>query len=97
MLLKATVELGLGRSRVEKRIQVNSCNKCWSYVHSTSKCNSNIDRSKNCRKCNKEGHVFKDCSPVCAICEDAHILGSGKCQDFRTALRRAREEKIVKK
>ena len=82
------------RCKVEKRIEMRRCFKCWAYEHKAAECKG-PDRTKTCNKCGKEGHRYKDCDKeeACPVCNmSGHRAGTGKCRDFRRALSKARKE-----
>ncbi|CAG9839231.1 unnamed protein product [Diabrotica balteata] len=88
---RGNLKVGLVRCEVERRYSIRRCQRCWSYTHDVSKCDG-PDRTGSCPKCGKKGHTFESCNEAdwCAICEDPHRIGSGKCKEFRSALQRAR-------
>ncbi|KAH1028467.1 hypothetical protein HUJ05_001822 [Dendroctonus ponderosae] len=56
LLRQPYIRVGLTRGRMEKRINVSQCNKCWAYDHKGID-STGPDRSKMCYKCGKEGHT----------------------------------------
>ncbi|XP_066157733.1 uncharacterized protein [Euwallacea fornicatus] len=88
------IRIGYVRCRMEKRLEVKRCYKCWGFEHEARECTGK-DRSRCCFVCGEEGHKGQDCKgeDMCGICnEKGHRTGTGKCEAFRRALRRAREE-----
>lgn len=86
------IRIGLVMAKIEKRIQVKKCYKCWAYDHEASECKG-PDRRRICYKCGKEGHPAKTCTEKerCPICDkEGHKAGTGACKIFRRALSRAR-------
>lgn len=88
----SNIRVGLARCRVEKRLEVRKCFKCWAYDHEARECTGE-DRSGACYKCGIKGHKAEECQNKerCPICdEEGHYLGSGRCSSFRNALKKAR-------
>uniref|UniRef100_A0A6P7HIB7 Uncharacterized protein LOC114349193 n=1 Tax=Diabrotica virgifera virgifera TaxID=50390 RepID=A0A6P7HIB7_DIAVI len=85
------LKVGLVRCEVEKRYIVKKCQRCWSYLHESSKCNG-PDRTGCCQNCGKKGHAFDACKEeeFCAVCEQSHRIGSGRCPAFREALQKVK-------
>jgi hypothetical protein len=87
------IRVGPGCCSIEKRLVVRGCQKCWAYDHAANGCKG-PDRSRLCRMCGKEGHIGKTCTAdkaMCVLCGEDHIMGSGRCKAFRTALNKARK------
>ncbi|KAJ8933806.1 hypothetical protein NQ314_013778 [Rhamnusium bicolor] len=94
LLLKDNqIRTGLVRCKMEKRLEVKKCTRCWACDHKTADCQG-PDRRSLCFKCGKERHPSKECTEeeACPMCQERrHKAGSGKCQAFRRALSRARK------
>lgn len=93
------IRIGLNSCRVEKRIELQKCFKCWNYDHISKTCKGD-DRSKACRKCGEAGHIATDCKnpPACPICSvEGHMAGSGRCPKFRAALKNQRSKTVINK
>lgn len=93
--LLETGHLRVGPSRCQaiKRLEVRKCSRCWNFDH-TSSCCKGPDRTRNCRNCGQPGHLAKDCKGVrsCVLCKEDHVIGSGLCKAFKSALNRARRQ-----
>lgn len=99
ILEHGSIRVGLVKCRVEKRLNIRRCQKCWSYDHYSDTCNG-PDRSKDCFKCGKSDHSSKDCNneEACPLCNAiGHKMGTMKCPKFKTALKNARLEERNKK
>lgn len=87
---KSHVRVGLSSCRVEEKVQVKKCFRCWAFGHSVRDCTGQ-DRGNSCHKCGNKGHHKKDCknlNPKCVLCElEGHETGGGGCIAFREALR----------
>ena len=81
------IRIGLTLCRVQERIEIEKCYKCWDYGHKADKC-SGEDRGERCRNCAQEGHMRKTCTSdsYCPLCNEAHEVGSRDCQRFKKAL-----------
>jgi hypothetical protein len=97
-LLQAGIKIGWVRCRVREKVWPTHCFRCWRFGHVAAKCNSEVDRSKDCRKCGGRNHKAADCDKeeVCALCtedgrsgENKHRAGSTRCPIFRDALKAA--------
>lgn len=98
LLLKGKIRVGLIHCRIEKRVSLNKCNKCWSYDHDTQACKG-PDRRGRCLRCGVDGHMAKDCGndEACPFCEKkGHRADSSKCPLFRKALNIARKREREK-
>ncbi|CAH1107098.1 unnamed protein product [Psylliodes chrysocephalus] len=83
------LRVGLVKCRLEKRLNIKRCIKCWSYEHTAEKCEG-TDRSKHCFKCGGSDHSSKECTndESCPICkEQGHKAGTMKCPEFKAALK----------
>ncbi|CAH1103759.1 unnamed protein product [Psylliodes chrysocephalus] len=93
MLLKERhIRIGIVRCRIEKKLTIPRCYKCWSYDHDARLCNG-PDRTRTCFKCGKEQHAARECNneEYCPLCDtDDHRTGTNKCEAFKKALGRAR-------
>lgn len=87
------IRIGYSNCRVEERVNVTRCRRCWEYGHNSANCQAE-DRSKNCFKCGQEGHIGKDCKndDWCPLCKLKHKAGSGKCESFKRSLSIARKQ-----
>ncbi|KAJ8932649.1 hypothetical protein NQ318_005682 [Aromia moschata] len=75
-----------------EKVELEQCYRCWQYGHIKEKCQNKDDRSDACR-CGGAGNKVKDCqgSNYCLGCRsDGHMVGTGRCPQFREALSRAR-------
>lgn len=66
------------------KIRPLQCYKCLEYVHAKAECQSAVDNSKLCYRCEKEGHRAVQCveTPKCPICppeSSHHRMGTNKC------------------
>lgn len=94
ILEEGSIRVGLVKCRVEKRLNVRRCQRCWSYDHYSDACNG-PDRSKNCFKCGQTDHSSKECKneEACLLCSTSgHKMGTMKCPKFKFALKNARLE-----
>lgn len=87
------------RCRLEKRLRVPRCTKCWSYDHRTDNC-TGPERRENCYRCGKESHSSNECTneEACPLCEETgHRAGTSQCLAFKAALKRVRNAERRKK
>ncbi|CAH1107101.1 unnamed protein product [Psylliodes chrysocephalus] len=92
ILEEGSLRVSLVKCRVEKRLNIRRCQKCWSYDHYADSCEG-PDRSKDCFKCGKSEHSSKDCTneEACPLCKEiGHKMGTMKCPKFKMALKNAR-------
>ncbi|KAJ3661607.1 hypothetical protein Zmor_005996 [Zophobas morio] len=90
---KEFVIIGIVKGKIEERVQMQRCYRCWAYGHTVSGCVEEIDRRNTCYKCGKEGHQAGQCNneAKCPLCEkEGHTAGSSACKMFRTALKEAK-------
>lgn len=76
------------RCRVERRVRVDKCHRCWAFDHLAREC-MGPDRRNLCLKCGKSGHKREGCKAEeeCPLCEKkGHRAGSGRCGAFKRAL-----------
>ncbi|CAH1107112.1 unnamed protein product [Psylliodes chrysocephalus] len=57
------LRVGLVKCRVEKRLNVMKCQRCWAHDHYMENCKG-PDRSGCCYKCRKKDHNAKECNSV---------------------------------
>ncbi|KAH1000555.1 hypothetical protein HUJ04_012864 [Dendroctonus ponderosae] len=96
LLQNPYLRVGLSRARMERRINVSRCRRCWGYSHSENRC-TGPDRRKLCFKCGKGDHIAKECTATtntCLVCDKEHRLGTAGCDSFRKALSRLRKEAL---
>lgn len=96
ILQNGFLQVGLVKCRVEKRLNVQKCQKCWSYEHYTDRC---IGPDSNCFKCSMSDHNSKACinEEACVLCnEKGHKIGTMRCPKFKEALKHARKEESRK-
>ncbi|KAJ3640316.1 hypothetical protein Zmor_003624 [Zophobas morio] len=82
------IRVGLSLCRIQKRIDLDMCYKCWAYGHKAAKYQGN-DRTELCKSCAKGGHKKETCNldPYCPLCEkQGHEAGNKTCEAFRIAL-----------
>nr|XP_023027497.1 uncharacterized protein LOC111515505 [Leptinotarsa decemlineata] len=93
LLSNEYIRVGLVRCRVEKRVRVPRCGKCWAHDHETNNC-TGADRTKNCYKCGGSEHGVATCSnpEFCLVCGEQHTTGTLRCKAFKDALKRARNK-----
>lgn len=93
LILAGRVRIGLSMCRVEERIEVSRCCKCWKYGHRSYKCSNEGDMKKHCFKCRKEGNISRECGEesYCVGCGSAgHRMGTRECRAWRLALLEAK-------
>ena len=82
------VRIGLTNCKVEERIEINKCYKCWETGHTAAKCLGQ-DRRDRCHRCGQVGHMQATCenTPFCLLCEEeGHSANSTRCSKYRRAL-----------
>ncbi|XP_063901395.1 centromere-associated protein E-like [Zophobas morio] len=93
LIRKEFVMIGIVKGKIEERMQMTRCYRCWGYGHAASECLEEIDRRNTCYKCGKEGHQAGQCNneAKCPLCEkEGHTAGSSACKIFRIALKEAK-------
>ena len=88
------IRIGLGNCKIQERVVVTHCYRCWAYDHKIKDCKGE-DRSQKCRRCAGEGHFEKTCreEAQCPLCgKVGHKVGSGACDAFRNALKVGRQK-----
>ncbi|XP_044575253.1 uncharacterized protein LOC123259053 [Cotesia glomerata] len=55
------IRIGWVKCRMRATKRPIQCFKCWHFGHFGSQCKSEIDRSKYCIRCGREGHKIADC------------------------------------
>ena len=93
LIKKGGIRVGYNTCRVERRVALTQCYRCWGYGHRAIECKEEIDRSKDCHNCGQTGHQMKACKREkhCPLCnKDGHRAGAGICSKTRTALKEAR-------
>ncbi|KAJ8912626.1 hypothetical protein NQ315_015138 [Exocentrus adspersus] len=91
LIRKGYIRIRLNQCKVVERLEVTRCFKCLGYGHKRDKCNAEEDFTNACIRCGKQGHKAVDCKEVkyCLNCRaHRHTSGSGKCPDFRAAVRK---------
>ena len=97
LVKKGRLRIEYNWCRVEMRVDLIQCYRCWRYGHTAVLCEAPEDRSGDCKNYGEGGHMRKNCDKEkqCPICEvKGHSAGTGACRETRRALRRAREEEI---
>jgi hypothetical protein len=91
-------KIGLGMCRVQERVEVIKCFRCWNYGHRAFEC-TGPDRRQNCLKCAQPGHLRKECEgeSYCPLCDKKgmHEAGTSDCATFRRALGLERARRIA--
>lgn len=78
---KKRILIGWTRCRVQKRVPMQGCGKCWGMGHNRSDCKG-PDRTELCRRCGQAGHVAVKCvgDPYCLECGGGgHQTGAARC------------------
>lgn len=91
---QGNLKIGLVKCRVEKRIEMRRCDKCWSYDHRTKDCSSPKNLEGACYKCGDKMHKAKECQKeeYCPVCDKTgHKAGIGKCKAFKQSLTNMRK------
>lgn len=86
------IRVGMVRCRVDLRVEVTRCFRCWAYDHIAKSCKG-PDRRDRCFNCGEAGHASKACNRPqhCLLCDKrGHAPGTVKCATFRKALDEAR-------
>lgn len=94
ILRNGVIRVGFVNCKVEKRIPITRCFRCWAFEHTSENCKG-LDRSGMCFKCGKEGHTQSNCpnEEECPLCnKSGHRAGSGKCPNFRKVLNKRRTQ-----
>jgi hypothetical protein len=89
------IRVGFGVCQLRERIELIKCFRCWGYGHKAAAC-SEVDRSKQCRKCSKEDHTSEKCQneEYCPLCnKSGHTAGTSRCTVFKNALSEMRKKK----
>jgi hypothetical protein len=98
LIKRGKVRIGLGMCRVQERVEVIKCFRCWNYGHRAFEC-TGPDRRQNCLKCAQPGHLRKECEgeSYCPLCDKKgmHEAGTSDCATFRRALGLERARRIA--
>ncbi|KAH1029337.1 hypothetical protein HUJ05_002596 [Dendroctonus ponderosae] len=89
---RTRVKIGWVYCRLEPRLKVRKCFRCWGYDQEPGKCNG-PSRQDLCFSCGEKGHVAQDCQnqESCPDCmETGHRAGTAKCKVFKRTLSKAR-------
>jgi hypothetical protein len=95
LISRRTIRIGMCMCRIQERVDLGRCYKCWCYGHIASACRG-TDRTKLCLNCAQDGHKKSECGreAFCPLCERmGHAAGAGSCKIFREALETARRNK----
>lgn len=86
------IRIRLAICRIEERINIGNCFKCWNFRHLAAEC-SGPDRRGNCYKCGEAGHSRKQCGneASCILCKQrGHETGGNGCPEVKAALEKER-------
>lgn len=86
----------MGTIKVEERIDLLKCFRCWDYGHMASSCKGE-DRAGACQKCGQTGHMAKECqnNNYCPLCkEERHEAGRRGCKTQKKALEKERKRRV---
>ncbi|CAD7089637.1 unnamed protein product [Hermetia illucens] len=72
LLVAGKVKIGWVVCRLREQVSLKRCFRCLEFGHIAAKCIGDCDRSKCCRKCGGEGHMFRECKaePECMLCKE---------------------------
>lgn len=98
ILKKGRVKVGWTMCKVRERVDIKKCYNCQGMGHMARECKG-PNRRDTCFRCGEKDHKAKECNreEFCAVCEvTGHRVGTGRCPEFRKALKRAkaREKKF---
>ena len=98
ILAEGSIKVGLSEGKVEEKLPIARCYKCWGYGHMAKNCEEE-DRSDNCYRCGEKGHQAKDCQEEvmkCPLCgKSGHQAGRMGCKARKKALTKARKNSIA--
>lgn len=100
LLKKGRIKIGWVSCRVQERVEVVQCYRCFGYGHRSVRCTGEEKKKGTCYNCGGEGHIAKNCKTEarCLVCNDdgggaGHRMGGRNCHAFLEELKRVRGQK----
>ncbi|XP_066152498.1 uncharacterized protein [Euwallacea fornicatus] len=81
LLKNPNIKIGWAVCRVERRVNLRKCLRCWEMGHVIAECKGE-ERKGCCYRCGKKGHKKKTCEAKewCVLCElEGHMTETGRC------------------
>jgi len=93
-----SVRIGFSDCRMQERIKVDRCFKCWQFGHNARACQDQVVNMSNCCfKCGQPGHHKSTCPskvefcPTCGV--EGHQSATGGCRSYREAMSKERRRR----
>ena len=80
MVTRGRLRIELNWCKVEERVNLTQCYRCWGYGHTADTCKEETDRRDDCKRCGESGHRRRECEKDqrCPICnKEGHSAGTG--------------------